>query len=884
MQKFKITGMSCAACSARVEKAVKELSEVESCQVSLLTNTLGVEGEVDPEKIIEAVTKAGYGASLFGAKRLEKQNREEKGETSILSEVEDLLIDQATPLLKARLSKSLILLLPLLYFSMGHLHFGWPLPDFFKGNFMLQGLVQMLIALGIMILNKQFFINGLKGLKNKSPNMDTLVGLGSAAAFGWSVVELLAMTRALADANLSLASHYGHDLYCASAAMIVTLITVGKMLEARSKGKTTQALKSLLKLVPKKALLWQNGREVEVPLSEVRPHDIFIVKPGASIPVDGKVMEGESSINLSMLTGESIPEDVKAGDLVRAGTLNLQGYLRCEALRVGEETTLAQIIQLVSEAQATKAPVAKVADYVAGIFVPCVLGLALLTVVIWLLGGEDLGFALARGIAVLVISCPCALGLATPVAIMVGSGVGAKNGILFKNAEALEQIGKLQVVALDKTGTLTQGQPKVLDVCPLGNISRQELLEWAFSLEAKSEHPLAKAIVEKCVQEKIKNLEVRDFKNISGLGVMGSLEVKELAIGKKDFIYEKIASGNLGEDIAKRLESEGKTLLFLAYEGKLAGIIACADTLKEDSVEAVKELRHLGLKVVLLTGDNQVSAKAIARECGVDQVVSGVLPQGKEKVIRELKALGKVAMVGDGINDAPALSRADLGIAIGAGSDVALDAAQVILMKNSLRDVAAAIRLGRATLKNIKENLFWAFCYNVIGIPIAAGLFYPLLGLKLSPTLGALAMSLSSVCVVTNALRLNLCDPHKLTSKERLEEKAAQEVQEIKQIALKEEEPRDLESKIKVSGMMCGHCEARVREALLKISGITEVQADHAKGQVSFRYLGKLSQDDRTNALIIKDTADTLEKIIKIIELLDVQTPQVLIEAKIVEV
>ncbi|MBQ9537458.1 MAG: heavy metal translocating P-type ATPase, partial [Desulfovibrionaceae bacterium] len=853
MQKFRVTGMSCAACSARVEKAVQGVQGVTSCAVSLLTNSMGVEGDVSPSAIIAAVTKAGYGASVLNGETHESHNT---------PQVESF--EEETHILLVRLIASLVLLVPLLYVSMGYSMWGLPVPDFFAGNPVGLGLLQLLLALLVMSINKKFFINGWQGLIKGAPNMDTLVALGSFAAFFWSTLQLFVLTKfqAIGISLQELATL--QDFYFESAAMIVTLITVGKMLEARSKGKTTDALKNLMRLAPQTAVILRDGHEVEVAIKDVKAGDIFVVKPGAHIPVDGVVIEGVSSVNCAMLTGESMPQDIGVGDKVSAATQNLAGYLRCRAERVGEDTTLAQIIQLVSDAQATKAPVAKVADYVAGIFVPCVIGLAVVTAIIWLVCGAEMGFALARGIAVLVISCPCALGLATPVAIMVGSGLAAKSGILFKTAIALEQVGKIDIIALDKTGTVTRGTPEVTDILPYGDTSKEELIQIALSLESKSEHPLAQAILHMGEAKGLKPSNITDFQSITGSGVAGVLNHDHVYGGNLAYIKQYVAINSQEEKIAEDLSAQGKTPLFFALEGKLCGIIACADQIKPDSREAVESLQHLGLRVVLLTGDNAKTAQAIANEAHVDEVISDVLPADKEKVIRSLKQHGCVAMVGDGINDAPALTRADLGIAIGAGADIALDAADVVLMKSKLSDVPAAIRLGRATLRNIHQNLFWAFCYNIIGIPIAAGLLYPVFGLKLSPMLGALAMSLSSFCVVSNALRLNLFNPYKAdqdapktTWQSELREdvhKLGKKVQVLLAHVFKKEDSaledasksvaeagiQSQEYQVEINGMMCENCEAHVKKALAEIEHVTDVSASHETHTACFSYSGSL--------------------------------------------
>ena len=752
MEQYNVTGMSCAACSARVEKAVTSLPGITSCSVSLLTNSMGVEGDVAPEVVIKAVVDAGYGASLKGAGN--KGNAQGSNGGSGFSE--DALADKETPVLKKRLFSSLGFLLVLMYFSMGHMMWNWPVPAFFHHNPAALGLLQLLLAAIVMILNQKFFINGFKGLLHKAPNMDTLVAMGSGAAFVYSTYALFMMTDAMTAGDMELAHSYMHEFYFESAAMILTLITVGKMLEARSKGKTTDALKSLMKLAPKTAVILKDGVETEVAIEQVKKGDIFIVRPGENVPVDGIVLEGHSAVNESALTGESIPVDKEAGDEVSAATVNQSGHLKCEATKVGEDTTLSQIIQMVSDAAATKAPIAKVADTVSGIFVPAVITIAVITAIIWLFVGESIGFALARGISVLVISCPCALGLATPVAIMVGNGMGAKNGIMFKTAESLEQTGKIDIVVLDKTGTITKGEPKVTDVVPAEGITKDELLYYAFNLESKSEHPLAKAVMEYGKDHSVQAVETKEFEALPGNGLTAVIDDSKIYGGSFTFISKKTDISVIMKKQSEELSDEGKTPLFFAKGNHMLGMIAVADVMKEDSPKAIEELKNMGIHVVMLTGDNEKTAKAIGRQAGVDEVIAGVLPDGKEAVVRKLQKQGKVAMVGDGINDAPALTRADIGIAIGAGTDIAIDAANVVLMKSSLQDVPAAIRLSRKTLKNIHENLFWAFFYNIIGIPLAAGVWIPIFGWKLNPMFGAAAMSLSSFCVVSNALRLNL--------------------------------------------------------------------------------------------------------------------------------
>lgn len=809
MEQYTVTGMSCAACSARVEKAVGKVPGVTSCSVSLLTNSMGVEGTASPAAIIAAVENAGYGAAPKGAAL-----------AAAPAAGEDALADKETPLLKRRLAASLVFLIVLMYFSMGHMMWGWPLPAWFDGNHVAMGLVQLLLTVAVMVINQKFFISGFKSLWHRAPNMDTLVALGSTAAFVYSTYALFAMTRAQADMDMDGVMHYMMEFYFESAAMILTLITVGKMLEARSKGKTTDALKSLMRLAPKTATVLRGGAETEVPIEQVQLGDEFVVRPGENIPVDGVVLEGTSAVNESALTGESIPVDKAAGDGVSAATLNQSGFLRCRATRVGQDTTLSQIIQMVSDAAATKAPIAKVADKVSGVFVPAVITVAVVTTAVWLLLGQSVGFALARGISVLVISCPCALGLATPVAIMVGNGMGAKNGILFKNAVSLEETGKTQIVALDKTGTITAGEPRVTDLLPAEGVSEAELLALALALEQKSEHPLARAVLEYAKAQGLQPAEVSDFRALPGNGLAAVLDGAALCGGNLRFIEEKAEIPAPVRAKAEALSAGGKTPLFFSRDGKLAGIIAVADVIKEDSPAAVRALQKMGIRVVMLTGDNERTAQAIGRQAGVDEVIAGVLPDGKESVIRRLKEQGKVAMVGDGINDAPALTRADIGIAIGAGADVAIDAADVVLMKSRLSDVPAAIRLSRATLRNIHENLFWAFLYNTIGIPLAAGVFIPL-GLTLNPMFGAAAMSLSSFCVVTNALRLNLFKLHDAAHDRPLHRKPSRKA---------EKEIQAMEKTMKIEGMMCGHCEARVKKALEALPGVAGAQVSHEAG------------------------------------------------------
>ncbi len=832
MEQYNVTGMSCAACSTRVEKAVSKVPGVTSCSVSLLTNSMGVEGTASPHDIINAVEQAGYGASLKGA----------NNEQVSISEAEEALEDHETPILKRRLIASVGFLLVLMYFSMGHMMWGWPLPAWFNGNHIAMGLVQLLLAGIIMVINQKFFISGFKSLWHRAPNMDTLVALGSMASFVWSVYALFAMTRAQVDGDSAAVMNYMMDFYFESAAMILTLITVGKMLEARSKGKTTDALKSLMKLAPKTAVVLRDGQETTVPIEQVHKGDIFVVRPGENIPVDGVIVEGTSAVNESALTGESIPVDKAAGDLVSAATVNQSGFIKCEATRVGEDTTLSQIIKMVSDAAATKAPIAKIADRVSGVFVPTVITIAILTTLVWLLTGHEFGYALARGISVLVISCPCALGLATPVAIMVGNGMGAKNGILFKTAVSLEEAGKVQIVALDKTGTITSGQPEVTDLLPADGISEQELLTMAFALEKKSEHPLAKAILGHAESLHLTAPEVTDFHALPGNGLSAVLDNETLIGGSMKFISSQVSVPAALSQKAEKLAEEGKTPLLFARNGKLAGIIAVADVIKEDSPQAVKELQNMGIRVVMLTGDNERTARAIGAQAGVDDVIAGVLPDGKESVIRSLKEQGKVAMVGDGINDAPALTRADIGIAIGAGTDIAIDAADVVLMKSRLSDVPAAVRLSRATLKNIHENLFWAFFYNVIGIPLAAGVWIPIFGWTLNPMFGAAAMSLSSFCVVTNALRLNLFKIHDTKKDKKIKQATSIEVKNDYNIKEKEQKTM-VKVTVNVEGMMCGHCEAHVNEAIKKAFGVEEVVSSHESNTTVFTAPEKVDED-----------------------------------------
>lgn len=849
MEQYTVTGMSCAACSARVEKAVKAVPGVTSCSVSLLTNSMGVEGTASASAIVKAVQEAGYGASPKAA----------AAETP--SAELDALADHETPRLKKRLIASLVFLAVLMYFSMGHMMWGWPLPHWFDGNHVAMGLVQLLLAGIVMVINQKFFISGFKGLLHRAPNMDTLVALGSSASFLWSTYALFAMTRAQVDGNDVLVMHYMMELYFESAAMILTLITVGKMLEARSKGKTTDALKSLMKLAPQTATLLREGAEVTVPIAQVKKGDLFVVRPGENIPVDGLVLEGSSAVNESALTGESIPVDKTAGDKVSAATTNQSGFLKCEATRVGEDTTLAQIIRMVSDAAATKAPIAKIADTVSGFFVPAVISISVLTTLVWLLLGREFGYALARGISVLVISCPCALGLATPVAIMVGNGLGARNGILFKTAASLEAAGRTQIVALDKTGTITSGEPRVTDILPAGGVSESELLTLAASLEQKSEHPLAKAVLAYAETETIACPDVTDFAALPGNGLSARLDGMEIYGGNAEFIAAKASVPAELQAEAARLAAEGKTPLFFGGAGRLMGVIAVADTLKEDSPRAIRELQNMGIRVVMLTGDNQRTADAIGRQAGVDEVIAGVLPDGKEAVIRRLQENGKVAMVGDGINDAPALTRADTGIAIGAGTDVAIDAADVVLMNSRLSDVPAAIRLSRATLRNIHENLFWAFIYNIIGIPLAAGVFIPF-GLTLNPMFGAAAMSLSSFCVVSNALRLNLFDLHS-TKHDRKPKSAALPAAPVQPAAAENtaepvsapvvKEDNAMKKTLHVEGMMCCHCEARVKKALEALPAVDAAVVSHEAGTAIVTLNAEVSDADLKKAVEDQD-------------------------------
>ena len=830
MKQYTVTGMSCAACSARVEKAVSKVDGVTSCSVSLLTNSMGVEGSATDAQIVEAVEQAGYGASPKGA-ATESENNKANNSLEQLKAAQDALVDRETPKLRNRLIASLIFLVVLMYFSMGHMMWGWPLPEFFNGNHVAMGLLQLLLTVAVMVINQKFFISGFKGLIHGAPNMDTLVALGSAASFGYSVYALFAMTAAQVNGDMDAVMSYMHEFYFESAAMILALITVGKMLEAHSKGKTTDALKSLMQLAPKTATVVRDGVEQEISVDAVKKGDIFVVRPGENIPVDGEIIDGTTAVNESALTGESIPVDKQPKDAVSAATVNQSGFIKCRATRVGEDTTLSQIIQMVSDAAATKAPIAKIADRVSGVFVPAVITIAIITIIAWLIAGETVGFALARGISVLVISCPCALGLATPVAIMVGNGKGAKSGILFKTAASLEATGRTQIVALDKTGTITSGEPKVTDIVPDEKFFEEngnnagKLLAIAASVEAKSEHPLAKAIMERAKTDEIAVAEVTDFSAVVGNGLTAILAGKMIKAGNLAFVSKFVKVSDDMRAKAVKFSKEGKTPLFFAADDRLCGIIAVADTIKEDSPEAVRQLKNMGIRVVMLTGDNEQTANAIGKQAGVDEVIAGVLPDGKEAVIRKLKKQGRVAMVGDGINDAPALTRADMGIAIGAGSDVAIDAADVVLMKSRLIDVPVAVRLSRATLTNIHENLFWAFFYNVIGIPLAAGLWYPLLGWKLNPMFGAAAMSLSSFCVVTNALRLNLCrvyDP-------KHDRKAIPD-RKNKTNKPNESEEKSMTKTMNIEGMMCGHCEARVKKALEALDAVSEAVVSHESG------------------------------------------------------
>ena len=828
MIQYIVTGMSCAACSARVEKAVSKVPGVTSCSVSLLTNSMGVEGTATEQEIIKAVKDAGYGASKKGEGAAKAQP------TQALAG-EDMLKDRETPVLKKRLIASVGFLIVLMYFSMGHMMWGWPVPGFMKDNHVMMGLLQMLLTITVMVINQKFFISGFKGLIHRAPNMDTLVALGSGASFVYSTYALFAMTDAQMHGDMDAVMSYMHDFYFESAAMILALITVGKMLEARSKGKTTDALKGLMKLAPKTAVVIRGEKEVQVSIEQVQKGDCFVVKPGENIPVDGEVIEGNSAVNESALTGESIPVDKAVGDKVSAATVNQSGYLKCRATRVGEDTTLSQIIQMVSDAAATKAPIAKIADRVSGVFVPMVITIAVLTIIVWLIAGQSIGFALSRGIAVLVISCPCALGLATPVAIMVGNGMGARNGIMFKTAVSLEETGKMQIVALDKTGTITSGEPKVTDIIPAAGVTEDTLLKCAYALENKSEHPLARAILENAKEENAGIEEVTGFQALPGNGLTAILDGHTLYGGNHTFISSKVSVDGDIQKKAEKLAEAGKTPLFFGNEDRLLGVIAVADVIKEDSPQAIKELQNMGIHVVMLTGDNERTAKAIGQQAGVDEVIAGVLPEGKEQVIRKLKEKGKVTMVGDGINDAPALTRADMGIAIGAGTDVAIDAADVVLMKSRLSDVPAAIRMSRATLRNIHENLFWAFFYNIIGIPLAAGVWYPLFGWKLNPMFGAAAMSLSSFCVVSNALRLNLFKMYDASKDKKL--KAKKEKKRSKK------EDKTMKKIMHIEGMMCGHCEAAVKKALEALPQVDEAVVSHETGTAELTLNAEIADD-----------------------------------------
>ena len=843
MEQYNVTGMSCAACSARVEKAVSKVPGVTSCSVSLLTNSMGVEGTADEAAVIAAVEAAGYGASVKGARGAGAgagSGRAAAGSAAAGAD-DDFLKDTETPKIRRRLIASLCFLVPLMYLSMGHMMWNWPLPEALAENHVAIGIAQLLLTGIVMVINQKFFISGFKGLIHGAPNMDTLVALGSAASFGYSLYALFAMTAAQMNGDMAGVMSYMHEFYFESAAMILTLITVGKMLEAHSKGKTTDALKGLMKLAPKTAVIVRDGEEVEVSIDQVRKGDIFVVRPGENIPVDGIVLEGSSAVNESALTGESIPVDKKPGDAVSAATLNHSGFIRCEATRVGEDTTLSRIIQMVSDAAATKAPIAKIADRVSGVFVPAVIAIAVVTLIVWLVAGQTIGFALARAISVLVISCPCALGLATPVAIMVGNGMGARNGIMFKTAVSLEETGKMQIVALDKTGTITSGEPKTTDILPAEGTSEEELLTLAYALEKKSEHPLANAILETGRERGVQSdLEVTDFQAVPGGGLTGELDGSRLTGGNLKYISQTAEVTDAVRRQAEELAEEGKTPLFFAKDGKLLGIIAVADVIKEDSPQAVRELQNMGIHVVMLTGDNERTARAIGKQAGVDEVIAGVLPEGKESVIRALKEKGKVAMVGDGINDAPALTRADMGIAIGAGTDIAIDAADVVLMKSRLSDVPAAIRLSRATLRNIHENLFWAFFYNVIGIPLAAGVWIPIFGWQLNPMFGAAAMSLSSFCVVTNALRLNWFKVHDASKDKK-----------IKQNVKKEK--TTMEKTITIEGMMCGHCEAAVKKALEELPQVSGAVVSHEKGTAVVTLNAEVADDVLKKAVEDKD-------------------------------
>ncbi|MFQ7110165.1 MAG: heavy metal translocating P-type ATPase [Anaerovoracaceae bacterium] len=840
MEQFNVTGMSCAACSLRVEKAVSKLDGVESCSVSLLTNSMGVEGTASDADIIAAVEAAGYGASKKGGDSTAKTR-------DAVSENEDMLSDKETPVLKKRLAASLVFLIVLMYFSMGHTMWGWPVPQALEENHLAMGLIQLLLTIAVMVINQKFFISGFKSLFHAAPNMDTLVALGSSAAFVYSTYALFAMTGAQVRGDSAGVMAYMHEFYFETAAMILALITVGKMLEARSKGRTTDALKGLMKLAPQTAVVVRDGEEKEIPVEQVVKGDIFVVRPGENIPVDGIVKEGSSAVNESALTGESIPVDKAPGDTVSAATVNQSGYIKCEASRVGEDTVLSQIIKMVSDAAATKAPIAKVADRVSGIFVPAVIGIAAVTIIVWLIAGQSIGYALARGISVLVISCPCALGLATPVAIMVGNGIGAKNGILFKTASSLEETGKVTSVILDKTGTITKGEPKVTDMIAFAGSSEKELLEMAYTLEVKSEHPIAKAVVEEAERQEIKAADAEGFEVLPGNGLSGRMGNEYIRGGNLKFIGKYADISTEIKDIAEKLSEEGKTPLFFAKGNMLTGIIAVADVIKEDSPQAVKELKDMGIRVVMLTGDNEKTAQTVGRQAGVDEVIAGVLPDGKERAVRSIKAKGKVAMVGDGINDAPALTRADTGIAIGAGTDIAIDAADVVLMNSRLSDVPAAIRLSRVTLRNIHQNLFWAFIYNVIGIPLAAGVWIPVFGLQLNPMFGAAAMSLSSFCVVTNALRLNFINIRD-ASKYKVKKHEKQD---------NKKEDIEMEKTMKIEGMMCEHCEARVKKSLEAIDGVENAEVSHEKDEAVVTLKSDVSNDVLKKAVEDQDYSVT---------------------------